>query len=306
MMQHLRFFLASVACLWFAGTAAADDIPMIDAHSQIELDVDIDFVIAQMDKAGVARTILSTRGRFPPNVLATYARRFPDRITAAVRTKGNIFTNNSPKFRKFFNAQVSMPEYTAMAEVILWHAKKGHMAPEQITSINTPQAQMALRTAVERGWPFIFHYEFAAAGDARGTIVAEMEETLRAHPDHPFALIHMGQLDAAAAARLLAAHGNLHFMVSHANPIASAVSGQPWTEMFDGDSLSKEWREVIENHPDRFVLNFDNVFPDHWGNFYLKQAALWQGVLNQLPPEIGHAIGHGNAERLWKLPKVGS
>ena len=53
------------------------------------------------------------------------------------------------------------------------------------------------------------------------------------------------------------------------------------------------------------ILNFDNVWPDHWGPDYVQQAALWRETLATLPPAVAHMIAHENAERLWRLAPVG-
>jgi hypothetical protein len=68
-----------------------------------------------------------------------------------------------------------------------------------------------------------------------------------------------------------------------------------------GNGLSAEWRELIVDHPDRFILGFDNVHPEDWGDFYLRQVALWRRALSELPPAVAHALAHRNAERLWRL-----
>lgn len=78
----------------------------------------------------------------------------------------------------------------------------------------------------------------------------------------------------------------------------------PWTGEFSGKNIAPKWRSRMEAYPRRFILAFDNVWPANWGTFYLKQAALWQKALAELPPDVAHAMAHGNAERLWKLPPV--
>ena len=54
-------------------------------------------------------------------------------------------------------------------------------------------------------------------------------------------------------------------------------------------------------HPDRFVFALDNVWPEHWEEFYLEQMKYWRNALADLPADVAHAIAHGNAERLWKF-----
>ncbi|MCF8198499.1 MAG: amidohydrolase [Sulfuritalea sp.] len=256
-----------------------------------------------MNEAGVWRTILSARNDRDPEDVEKLANEHTDRITAAVRSKGKSFIKNSPEFMNLISRQMSRPVFKAMAEVLLFHAQKGRKAPEINVAIDSPQARQLLDITIEKKWPFIAHYEFKAAGSEKSRFMEAFEATLRAHPTHPFALIHMGQLDAGEAGRLIGAHGNIHFLMSHSNPISRAEHpGQPWANLFDGDQLSDEWMAVILRHPERFVLAFDNVWPENWGRLYLEQAKLWRKTLSKLAPDVAHAIAHGNAERLWNLP----
>jgi len=167
---------------------------------------------------------------------------------------------------------------------------------------DAPQVQKALKAALAKGWPFIIHIEFAAT-NAREVFMKKMEAMLEKNPEHPFALIHMGQLEAKDAAPLLAKHANLHFLTSHANPIKKAKSSQPWIDPFDGgQSLAPRWKALFTKYPDNFIFAVDNVWEDDWGDNYVKQAALWRKALAELPADVASKVAHGNAERLWKLP----
>lgn len=297
-----------IPLLWLLGASAgsADEIPIIDAHSQVDHHVDLDGIIPLMDEGGVSRTILAARGKVKPNALAAFAARHPGRITAAVRTKSGHYRRNHPKYYKRLNKQLAMPEFGAMAEVMMWHAEKGNplnpKAPEVVVPPDDERVQVALRAALERGWPFVAHIEFAAAGPDREVFMRQLEALLGRHPDHPFALIHMGQLEANEVRRLIEAHANLYFLTSHANPIVVSRSRQPWVNLFDEKTLAPQWKELIVRHPDRFILAFDNVWADHWGSIYLDQIALWRKALKKLPHAVAHAVAQRNAERLWRLP----
>ncbi len=276
---------------------------LVDAHSQMPGGLDPDTILPLMDQAGVWHTILSARNDRSPSDVAAFAEAHPQRITAAVRSKGRAFNEGTPQYAKLLNGQLSTPAFKAMAEVLLFHAQKGNKAPRIRVAATAPQAQATLDAAVERGWPFIAHYEFAAAGFDKGRMLDEFAALARAHPNHPFVLIHMGQLDADDAGRLIAEHPNVHFILSHSNPVTIGENrGQPWTNLFDGGGLKPAWRALIEANPDRFILGFDNVWPEHWGSFYLHQAELWHRTLATLPPAVARAVAHGNAERLWHLP----
>ena len=286
--------------------AGADTIRLIDAHSQFDRDVDPEDIIRLMDEGGISRVILAVRGGAKAGDLRALARRHPGRITPAVKTKGGKYWKNHPKFYKKLKKQLAKPEYGAMAEVIMWHAAKGNpdnpRAPEVVVHPEDERVQFLLQAAIEQGWPFIIHIEFAAAGSDRDAFMAEFEALLTRHPDHPFALIHMGQLEAKDVRRLIETHKNIHFLTSHANPITTGNSRQPWIDMFDDDLLAPVWKDLMTRYPDRFILAFDNVLPRHWGTDYLRQIALWRQALAALPHETAHAIAHGNAERLWRLP----
>ena len=162
----------------------------------------------------------------------------------------------------------------------------------------------ALDYARGKKWPFIVHIEFAAAASQRDEFMTKLEELLVKYPEHPFVLIHMGQLTHIAARQLIESYPNIYFITSHSNPIVIEKSTQPWTNMFDGEKLSADWKQLMINHPDRFILGFDNVFPEHWGQFYLDEIALWREAIKDLPLEVAHAFAHGNAERLLNLRLV--
>lgn len=301
--------LLCLLCL-AAVPSRAGEIPIIDAHSQLERKVAPERVIELMDTAGVSRTILAARRGTTVKDMKAFAARHPDRITAAVRTKGGAYQDKDlAVFQAFLAKQLKSRKFAAMAEVLIFHNikrnKKGKViAPEVAYPPDHEKVQAALAATLERGWPFIAHIEFVSLGSRRDTYMAGFEAMLDAHPHHPFVLIHMGQLDSGEIARLIAAHANIFFIAAHTNPVTVKRSREPWTDMFTGEQLAPPWRALILAHPDRFILGFDNVWANHWEKLYLPQVALWRKVLADLPEDVAHALAHRNAERLWRLPPL--
>lgn len=83
------------------GGSRADTLPIIDAHNQFDKHVQISDIICSiclMDKAGVARTMLSARGMVPLAKVAAAAEAQPGRLIAAIRTKGGIYSKNKPEY----------------------------------------------------------------------------------------------------------------------------------------------------------------------------------------------------------------
>ena len=289
----------------------AVDILLIDAHSQVyHRSEDLDEVIRLMDQGGVARTILSSRGPVTTEQLVSFASKYPGRIIPAVRTKHRFYRENHERFDAFLRKQADMPQFGAMAEVLMYHAQKGLRrvrAPQVIVYPDDERVLVALKYAMEKKWPFVVHIEFRRAGPLRDEFMKRFEALLARYQKHPFVLMHMGQLDHIGIRRLIEAHDNIYFIASHstsieASPLADVKESEdPRTNMFDGDHLSAKWKHLMIEHPDRFILGFDNVWPEHWGQYYLDQIKLWRGAIQELPGEVAHDFAHGNAERLWRL-----
>lgn len=306
--RTLAVWLAALLLSLPAGGLHAGELPIIDAHSQADTQIDFEEILELMDEARVARTILALRGRTKPGDLISFAARHADRITPAVRSKGGPYNKNElGKFKKFLKKRLKLPGFAAMAEVLMYHAEKRNrggrvIAPQIVVHPDDPRVRFVLDKAIKRNWPFIAHIEFASIGADRGLFMAKFEDMLRQNPGHPFVLIHMGQLGADEVARLIDAHPNIHFITAHTNPITVSRSEEPWVDQFAGDSLAAEWKELYLRHPDRFILGFDNVWARHWKDLYVDQVALWRKALGELPDSVAHAVAHGNAERLWRLP----
>lgn len=287
--------------------AVAAPLPLIDAHSQFDEDITPGKVAQLVREAGVQRVIVAARGEVTAEEIARMQKQYPGCFIPALRTKGRAYDENRKGYYRRLEEQLAMPDFAAMAEILLVHAPKGQKAPEVDVAATAPQAQTAIQAAIERRWPVILHYEFRWLGlskgaDAKARRMQELELLLKKHPQHPFALIHLGQLEADEAARLLATHSNLHLLTSHANNITRSESNQPWSLILDQGKIVPEWMPLVLRHPDRFILAFDNVWPEHWSERYIRQTEQWQLALQQLPDDVAHAIAHRNAERLWKIP----
>lgn len=279
------------------------DIPIIDAHSQC-CPENLDQVIPLMDSGGVTCTILSSgvtskRGIVSPEELVSFASNYPGRIIPAVRIKVREYES----YYDLLEKQMNMDQYGAMAEVLIYHEGKAGVAPKIVAHLNDESVQAALNYALDKEWPFVIHIEFADAGSQSSEFMTELEALLVQYPKHPFVLIHMGQLDHVTARHLIESYPNIYFITSHSNPIIVDLGPKPWTNMFDGDYLSTDWKGLMIEHPDRFILGFDMVWSWDWDRFYLPQITLWREAMTELPLEVAHAFAHGNAERLWRLPR---
>jgi len=300
--------ILNVPFVWSAdtvgsGSFGAGEFYFVDAHSQVDEDVsDLGLIIRRMDGAGVHRTILAARSGRKPGEIADFAEQYQQRIIPSVRTKSGAFDKNPAKWRDFIRAQVTSGRFWAMAEMLLYHARKGNKAPEVRAYPDDDRVTFALAAAAEHGWPFVVHIEFASLSPPeRERFMAGLETLLRKNSRLPVLLNHMGQLQPPEAARLIRTHANFHLLTAHTTTVITRESREPWTQMFDGDHLKEEWKDLMQAHPDRFVFALDNVWYQHWDAFYLEQIKQWRKALAEVSPSVAHAVAHGNAERLWRL-----
>jgi predicted TIM-barrel fold metal-dependent hydrolase len=305
-LSRLTVLLLAISSLHAPIAAGADpsDLYFIDAHSQADSEQALQKVITLMDQAGVQRTLLSARDSLASGEIVKFAELHPDRITASVRTKSRGYQQNAPGYYKTLERDVGSGQFGAISELLMYHAQKGQRAPEVAVYPNDDRVQAALTLVKKKKWPLVVHIEFASLSESEKTkYMEQLEAMLNKNADHPFVMIHMGQLRSGDVQRLLDAYKNVYFMTSHANPVVISESNQPWTQMFEGDVLARDWKALLVKYPDRFIFALDNVWPEHWGEYYLRQVEYWRKAFEALPPEVAHAIAHENAERLWKIPK---
>jgi predicted TIM-barrel fold metal-dependent hydrolase len=291
------------------------EIPIIDAHSQVNQNISINEIIPLMDKAGVSRVILAARERRATEDIIALAKQHPNRIIPAVRTKGGQWEKKKPeKFKKFVKKQLKLGEFGGMAELLLFHREKvAHTKvsksgekkrpPKVVVYPDEKIVKVALDIVRKKKWPFIAHIEFVSTKAERDKFMNKFENLLSSNPDHPFVLNHMGQLKADEVERLINAHKNIYFITASASPKSVTKSTEPWTNMFSwyGSSLSGDWEKLIIKHPERFILGLDNVWAKNWRKRYAEEIKLWKNVIKKLPEDVAHAFAHGNAERLWRL-----
>ena len=297
----LLFLLLSLV---LSGDGIASGLYFIDAHSQVDHQVtNLDLIIEQMDGSGVYRTILAARSGRTDQEIAAFAQQHPDRIIPSIRTKSKHYNTNKPQYYKKLGKQLKSEQFGAMAELLMFHARKGNKAPEVAVYPDDRRILFALDGALRRGWPLVIHIEFKSlTGTKRQQFMQLMEGLLDSHPGHPFVLNHTGQLDAPAVTRLIGAHANIYFLTAHTNPVIARSSDQPWVNMFDGERLTPAWKALMIRYPGRFVFALDNVWKRHWKEFYGEQIRCWRAALADLPPDVAQAVAHRNAERLWHIP----
>jgi predicted TIM-barrel fold metal-dependent hydrolase len=297
------FLFAPLLCCSSLYAKEYQDLYFIDAHSQVDHKVSgINTVLERMKANNVKKTLLATRGKRHWQEILDWNSKYPNKIIPLVRSKGKHYQNKTRKYYKSIELQIETGEFHGVAEILIYHAQKGYKAPEVAVDLTDERVSVLLDKALINSWPFIIHIEFAAlSGSEKKYRMYDLQKMLKRYPDHPFALIHMGQLQPDEASKLLNHHSNLHFITSHADPVTVNNSKQPWVNLFDGYRFKKAWKRLFIENPEKFIFAIDNVWVHHWGNIYNEKMEYWKKALSELPENVSHMIAHGNAERLWNL-----
>ena len=303
---RLVFTLTTVVLLVFGSNSiSASELYFVDAYSEVEEAIsDLDVIIKNMDRENVYRTILAARRQRKSRDIIKFARSNRGRIIPAVRTVSVNYYKNKPGYYESLRRQVDSGRFRAMGQVMLYASQKGDFTHEVTVRPGAQQVQAALKASVRQGWPFIVHLEFEGMGGVnRKQYMEEFEMLVQSYPEHPFLLYSMGQLVHQDARNLLLKYKNVYFLTMHVNPIVNFSRVQSaWVNIFEGDVLKPEWKNLFLEFPEHFVFALGNVWDTHWQNDYPKQMEYWRSALAELPEPVAHAIAHGNAERLWSIP----
>ena len=261
-------------------------------------------VLKRMSANNVTTTLLSARGKRSWREIIDWSSEYPTRILPLIRSKGKHYQNNTPKYYKEVSKQIKAGKFVGAAEILLFHAQKGNKAPKVAVDFADERVSLLVTESLSRDWPVVIHIEFASLnGRERQHYLDGMSSLLEKHPNHPFVLIHMGQLQHQQVQELIEHHPNLYLLTSHTDPVTVNNSKQPWINIFslDGQHFQEHWKNLFIAYPDRFIFALDNVWDHHWQESYDKKMKCWRSALSELPENSAHLIAHGNAERLWKL-----
>ena len=104
-----------------------------------------------------------------------------------------------------------------------------------------------------------------------------------------------GDVSASDVRSMLDKHPNLFCELSHRYPPMNKASS--W-EIFTSDGIDSSWRQLIEDHSDRFMIGTD-ARSDY--DFEAAIKTVRKGLLPYLKPDTARKIAYQNAQRLFGL-----
>ncbi len=104
--------------------------------------------------------------------------------------------------------------------------------------------------------------------------------------------------------RLLETHPNLYLGLRVEDRLQQVGGGGPMANRVvdSGGTIRPEWRQLIADFPDRFVIGSDEfVTPADSRRRWPQSFDETWPIVDQLPPDLAAAVGRDNAVRIYKL-----
>lgn len=305
-------------------TAEATTLPIADAHFHLMLYMTPAELKERMDRHNIRWTVSAgaigspaagsptTRdaavhellgGRFMPAVGGAESRQAEIRVGARFYTDMPGIDRDAA-LRRISEQMAIQPR--VLAETFP-NAETSSMDPVRQRRVATdgPYFRSLMAIATREGRPVPMHMQFHRES------VAELSQLLQEHPDGQVLLSHCGKDSQAADVRtMLDKHPNLFCDLSYRGaPLALNESRRDparlifWGPgMLQAAGMKEEWRQLIEDHADRFMVGIDDVHT--WDIYDQTVLAIRQGVLAQLSPATAEKVAWRNAVRLFRLPPV--
>lgn len=178
--------------------------------------------------------------------------------------------------------------------------KRGDMFRDVSVPINGPLGQELFAFAEKTGLPFEIHYEIEDA------LLPPLEEMLGRYPGAKVIWCHLAQIrystrssvyGPAYVRGLLEKYPNLYIDVAFGSPSSRYPgSGEYHARVWSGNSVNKDWADLITQHPWRFLAAFDlggdrqDQLPEYNTNL--------RNFLNRIPEPAREIVAYKAAWRL--------
>jgi hypothetical protein len=294
-------------------------LPIIDTEATYNpARYDIEFIRSEMDRNDVAQIAFAPIFQSPGGAISSLElhRRYPAYFipTTSDGVTRHWFDNSRP-FVDTATAEIRSGEYFFMGEHELRHypsplqAKAGRADRDITIPLDSPAVQALFRFSEESGAAFQIHYEIEDA------LLPPLEALLARYPRARVIWCHLGQIrypgrstiyGPAYVRRLIERFPNLHFDLGlpgppHVYPPSGArdMTIYEFTGIHPpyGGFLKKEWRDLLNEHPERFLAASD-IDGDRFREFPRAIARLRYLVLDQLDERARHLVAYRNAWRL--------
>lgn len=192
-----------------------------------------------------------------------------------------------------------------VGEMTLRHSGPPLLAAD--IAANDAIAMEVYAEAAAHGVPVSIHFETrdkSAPGVDITSRIDELRAALSANPNTTFIWCHLGDTGPATVRALIEDFDNLYADLSSRNPHFVRDWPLSLQSLSDGEgSLKPEWKNLFEEHSDRFLFGLDLASDDRWAQLSAV-VTYYRDVLGQLSQETAEKIACKNANALLTIPSV--
>jgi hypothetical protein len=290
-MHHLAATLAVLllGAVTSVASSAAPDAPytgpLFDTHLHYNEEAFVPFpvadVLARMQRSGVRAIIANSRPNDGTLALASGPQALAAGVTVVPFVR--LYRNRADYTGWFADESIyaMVQQQLAAGTPAGPYRGIGEFHLYESANANGPIARKLMQLAHLKGLAVLAHVDDDA-----------IELLLRHAPGARLIWAHTG-IGGASVARVRA------LLVEH-RTLMGELSYRPGLTDADGH-LSAEWKALIAEFPDRFLVGSDTWINARWSGYeeLMSGARLWLG---DLPPEVAQRVGWGNAAALFGVP----
>ena len=296
--EQIKKFADSIRKIQKTGT-----IPIIDAEFHYG-GMDVGQIIKNMDNNGVALTWLGPNENAGSEESLRLNTQYPDKfVPTTVHGDGPKWHGSDAVFLKQLDGEVRSGNYFAMGEFEARHYPSNTNNRDVHMPLNSTAFEVVFKASSDTGIPFLIHHE------AEDAMLPELETMLAKYPKAKLIWCHFGRnrdpvtwtkfTTPDTARELLEKYPNLYFDLLQLPPGEKYQNGVVQTIMYDTTTskLKPEWKQVILDYPDRFVLGSD-INGGRFGTYGEVMDVFRHNILPELPRDVAEKVAYKNA---WKL-----
>lgn len=298
--EQVKKFAESIRKIQKTGTT-----PIIDAEFHYG-GMDVGQIINNMDRNGVALTWLGPNEQAGSEESIRLNTLYPDKfVPTTVHGDGPKWHGSDPGFLNQLDGEVRSGNYFAMGEFEARHYPSNTNNRDVHMPLDSKAFEVVFKASSDTGVPFLIHHE------AEDAMLPELESMLTKYPKAKVVWCHFGRnrnpvtwskfTTPDTARELLNKYPNLYFDLVQSQPGSKYQTGYVDAIMYDTTlstpTLKPEWKKVIEEYPDRFVLGSD-INGGRFGSYDQVMNIFRNIILPEMPKDIAEKIAYKNA---WKL-----
>lgn len=282
-------------------------LPIIDVEYHHGGKVGIESLIKRMDENGVALTWLGQKEQLGSEESLRLNALYPDTfVPTTVHGDGKLWHGSDKGFLENLAKDVRSGKYFAMGEFEARHYPSSTNNRDVHMPVDSEAMQVVFQLSSETGIPFLLHHE------AEDELLPELEKMLAKYPKAKVIWCHVGRnrnpatwkkfRKAETVREFISKYPNLYFdflasKPGHKYPKTGYVEGVMYDISLLKVSLDSEWKKVIEEFPDRFVLGSD-INTGRFDNYDRVMDTYRTIILQGVRKDVAEKIAFKNA---WKL-----